>query len=96
MDDLQAPVQQQFEVLHVTDPRLYFSKLQQQQPQQQGQGQGPTVKQELGTQQVQPQDVVQMLRSIDPNALTDRPMQDEVARKVGGCSGSVKADFVMC
>lgn len=81
MDDLQAPIQQQFEVLHVTNPRLYFSNIQQQ-PQQQGQGQVPTVKQELGAQQMQPQDVVQVLRSIDPNALTDRPMQDEAARKV--------------
>lgn len=89
LDDLSTPVQQQFEELSVTNPRLYFSHIQQQQPSsQQGKGQQPqglTVKHEQqGSQQQpqQPQDVVRLLRGIDPNALTDQPMEPTVAGKV--------------
>jgi hypothetical protein len=85
LDDLSTPVQQQFEELSVTNPRLYFSHIQQQQPSQQGKGQQPQglpVKQEQQGSQQQPQDVVRLLRGIDPNALTDQPMEPTVAGKV--------------
>jgi hypothetical protein len=84
LDDLAAPVQQQFEELSVTNPRLYFSNIQQQQ-QPLSQQSGCPVKQEGGYQQQQlqqPQDVVRLLREIDANALTDKPMDGPVANKV--------------
>jgi hypothetical protein len=93
LEDLSAPVQQQFEELRVTNPRLYFSHtqlLQQPQPasqqSQQSQPQDAGWKQPGGAQQPQPQqqpqDVVAILRSIDCNALSDRPMEPAVANKV--------------
>lgn len=91
LEDLSAPVQQQFEELSVTNPRLYFSNIQQQQPGlQQPQGTELAVKQEAAggrqkQQQRQPQDVVRLLRSINPHALSDQPMAGPVANKVCGC-----------
>lgn len=100
MDDLSAPQQQQYEELHVTNPRLYFSHMHQQQQQQQQYMQqhsqppmslstgAAAVKQEAGgaaaaqQQQQQPQDVVRLLHSIDPTALTEQPMDTQVANKV--------------
>lgn len=88
LDDLSTPVQQQFEELSVTNPRLYFTHIQQQQPSQPGKGQQPQglpVKQEQQdsrAQQQEPQDVVRLLRGIDPNALTDQPMEPTLAGKV--------------
>lgn len=92
LDDLSAPVQQQFEELSVTNPRLYFSNIQQQQQPglQQPQGAELAVTQEGAggrqqQQQRQPQDVVRLLQSIDPHALSDQPMAGPVANKVCGC-----------
>jgi hypothetical protein len=90
LDDLTAPVQQQFEELSVTNPRLYFSNIQQRQQQQQqqplSQQSDYPVKQESGYHQQQqlqqPQDVVRLLREVDANALTDKPMEGPVASKV--------------
>ena len=82
----------------MTNPRLYFSNIQQQQQQaaqqqqqpQQQPWQAPAVKQEQGSRQpeVQPQDVLLLLRGVDPNALADQPMPSQAAQVVSlraGC-----------
>jgi hypothetical protein len=73
LEDLQAPLQQHFEELRVTDPRLYFRVMQQQQQQS-------PVKQP--PQQQQQQDVVQRLRGVDPLGLLDPPMASAAAKQV--------------
>jgi hypothetical protein len=77
LEDLQAPLQQHFEELRVTDPRLYFRVMQQQQQQS-------PVKQP--PQQQQQQDVVQRLRGVDPLGLLDPPMASAAAKQVSCCS----------
>lgn len=89
LEDLAAPVQQQFEELRVTNPRLYFSHTQpppqqpaSQQPQQSHLHDAGRKPPGGAQQQQQQQDVVAILRSIDVNALSDRPMEPAVANKV--------------
>eukprot|EP00878_Enallax_costatus_P019887 GHUV01020997.1.p1 GENE.GHUV01020997.1~~GHUV01020997.1.p1 ORF type:complete len:427 (+),score=167.75 GHUV01020997.1:757-2037(+) len=75
LEDLQAPTQQKFEELRVTDPRLYFRTMQQQQHPQ-AQQQPPSV----GLKQ-QP-DPAMLLGSIDLRNLLDPPVTSSIARQV--------------
>lgn len=75
LEDLQAPPQQQFEELRVTDPRLYFKSTQQQQQQLLQQQQKSSIKK----QQLSP---AQLVGSINPSNLLDPPFHSAVAQQV--------------
>lgn len=94
LEDLQQPVEQEFEELHVTDPRTYFTK---------SSSSGATDAAPATTsgaapkkQRTQepaaaaapppppsPASVVQALRQVDPCRLPNPPMQPSVAARVG-------------
>lgn len=81
LEDLQAPPQQQFEQLRVTDPRLYFKTMQQQQ-QQSSQPQSQPQQQQGHATLMQQQDPTAAIGSIDPGNLLDPPVTSAVARQV--------------
>lgn len=93
IEDLQAPLEQQLEELRVTDPRLYFRAMQQQPGQLQQQQQSPQSQHQQQQQQFvgvkAQQDVLQLLRAVDPLNLLDPPMPPAVAQQVWGAGGSL-------